>query len=115
MVPMLRLERSPLEVNRKLAISGVVQGVGFRPFVYQLAARYNLNGSILNNTAGVMIEIEGAQHAIDAFIKALQNELPPLARIDTLLSEDFESVGHTTIHHCYIVSLIPQKYALCFQ
>jgi len=82
-------------VNRKLAISGVVQGVGFRPFVYQLADRYKMNGYILNNTAGVIIEIEGAQEAVDAFMNALQNELPPLARIDTLLSEDSESVGHT--------------------
>ena len=94
MVPMSHLERSPLEVNRKLAISGVVQGVGFRPFVYQLAKRYKLNGFILNNTVGVSIEIEGAQHAIDAFMNALQNELPPLARIDRLLSEESESVGY---------------------
>jgi len=88
-------ERSPLVVNRKLAISGVVQGVGFRPFVYQLADRYKLNGFILNNAAGVSIEIEGAQEAIDAFMNALQDELPPLARIDTLISEDSVSVGHT--------------------
>lgn len=88
-------ERSPLEVNRKLAISGVVQGVGFRPFVYQLANRYKLNGFILNNTAGVNIEIEGAQQTIDAFMNALHNELPPLARIDTLLSEVSTYVGHT--------------------
>jgi len=95
MVPMLHLERSPLEVNKKLAISGVVQGVGFRPFIYQLAKRYKLNGFILNNTAGVNIEIEGTQHSVDAFMKALQSELPPLARIDTLMSEYAESVGHT--------------------
>jgi len=95
MVQMLHLERSPLEVNRKLAISGVVQGVGFRPFVYQLADRYKLKGYILNNTAGVTIEIEGAQEVVDAFMNALQNELPPLARIDTLLSKDSTYVGHT--------------------
>ena len=95
MLRMLHLERSPLEVNRKLSISGVVQGVGFRPFVYQLAKRYNLNGSIRNNTAGLNIEIEGTQHAMNAFMKALQSELPPLARIDTLMSEISEYVGHT--------------------
>jgi len=95
MVPMLHLERSPLEVNRKLAISGVVQGVGFRPFVYQLADRYKLNGFILNNTAGVSIVIEGTEIAVDAFMNALQNELPPLARIDTLMSETSEYTGYT--------------------
>jgi len=71
-------------VNRKLNITGIVQGVGFRPFIYQLADRYQLNGFILNNTAGVSVEIEGKENAIDAFVKALELELPPLARIDTL-------------------------------
>jgi len=83
-------------VNRKLKITGVVQGVGFRPFVYQLAHRYHLNGFTLNNTAGVSIELEGEKHAIKAFMKALQSELPPLARIDTLLSEEAEYVGYTS-------------------
>ena len=68
-------------MNRKLNITGVVQGVGFRPFIYQLADRYQLNGFILNNTAGVSVEIEGKENAIDAFVKALELELPPLARI----------------------------------
>ncbi len=51
-------------MNKKLTITGVVQGVGFRPFVYQLAQRYHLNGFILNNTVGVSIEIEGEENAI---------------------------------------------------
>lgn len=81
-------------MNRKLNISGVVQGVGFRPFIYQLAARYHLNGFILNNTAGISIEIEGKNDAIEAFIASVQNELPPLARIDTLSSEMCEYKGY---------------------
>ncbi|MBT8349051.1 MAG: carbamoyltransferase HypF, partial [Sulfurovum sp.] len=84
-----------MEVNRKLKISGVVQGVGFRPFVYQLADRYCLNGFILNNSAGVSVELEGRESALDAFVEALQEELPPLARIDTLLSEVGEYIGYT--------------------
>ena len=82
-------------MNRKLNITGVVQGVGFRPFIYQLADRYQLNGFILNNTAGVSVEIEGKENAIDAFVKALELELPPLARIDTLSYIDGEYVGYT--------------------
>jgi hydrogenase maturation protein HypF len=82
-------------VNRKLNITGVVQGVGFRPFIYQLADRYHLYGSICNNTAGVSIELEGDESAIEAFSEALHSELPPLARIDTLISEDAPSVGYT--------------------
>ena len=90
---MLQLERLPLEVNRKLEITGIVQGVGFRPFVYQLAHRYKLNGFTLNNTAGVSVEIEGKENDVKAFIAALRSELPPLARIDTLSSEEAECVG----------------------
>lgn len=85
-------------MNRKLKISGVVQGVGFRPFVYQLADRYHLNGFILNNSAGVSVELEGRESAIDAFLKALQEELPPLARIDRLSSKVGEYVGFTNFH-----------------
>jgi hydrogenase maturation protein HypF len=84
-----------LEVNRKLNITGVVQGVGFRPFIYQLADRYHLNGFILNSTAGVSVEIEGKENAIEAFVEALQRELPPLARIDMLSSDVGEYVGYT--------------------
>ena len=82
-------------MNRKLNITGVVQGVGFRPFIYQLADRYHLNGFILNSTAGVSVEIEGKENAIEAFVEALQRELPPLARIDMLSSDVGEYVGYT--------------------
>lgn len=81
-------------MNRRLNITGVVQGVGFRPFIYQLADRYQLNGFILNNTAGVSIEIEGKENAVDDFVKDLELELPPLARIDTLSYIDGEYVGY---------------------
>jgi len=83
-----------LVANRRVKIGGVVQGVGFRPFVYQLAHRYHLNGFILNDAAGVRLEIEGTKKTIEAFMEALQNELPPLARIDTLSSEETECVGY---------------------
>ena len=83
-------------MNKKLNITGVVQGVGFRPFIYQLANRYHLNGFICNNTAGVSIELEGEERAIEAFVEALHSELPPLSRIDTLSSEDAPYVGYTS-------------------
>lgn len=82
-------------MNRKLNITGIVQGVGFRPFIYQLAARYHLNGFIFNNTAGVSIELEGKKNTIDAFVEALQHELPPLARIDTLSAKEGKYIGYT--------------------
>ncbi|WP_263832776.1 carbamoyltransferase HypF [Sulfurospirillum oryzae] len=63
-------------------IEGIVQGVGFRPFVYTIASRYTLHGFVLNNPKGVLIEVEGFQESLDAFEQALFKELPPLARID---------------------------------
>ncbi|GIU00114.1 carbamoyltransferase [Sulfurovum sp. TSL6] len=83
-------------VNRKLNITGVVQGVGFRPFIYQLADRYRLSGFIVNTAAGVSIELEGEERDIEAFVEALHRELPPLARIDTLTSEEVQYVGYTS-------------------
>ena len=69
-------------------IEGIVQGVGFRPFVYTIALRYDLNGFVLNNSKGVLIEIEGFKESLDAFEKALFKELPPLARIDFWTKEN---------------------------
>lgn len=66
-----------------LHITGIVQGVGFRPFVYGLAARYHLKGWVRNTSAGVNIEVDGTQPVLDEFIAALKSELPPLARMDT--------------------------------
>jgi hydrogenase maturation protein HypF len=68
----------------KLHITGIVQGVGFRPFVYSLAVRLGLSGWVRNTSAGVDIEMDGLPGALDEFVKALKEELPPLARIDTL-------------------------------
>lgn len=61
-------------------VRGLVQGVGFRPFVYGLARRLGLTGWVLNDDAGVLLEVQGA--AVDRFVRALRDELPPLARID---------------------------------
>lgn len=72
--------------GRHLHLTGIVQGVGFRPFVYALAARYQLGGWVLNDSAGVEIEIFGPVGALDAFSSALARELPPLAVIDDLAS-----------------------------
>jgi hydrogenase maturation protein HypF len=65
----------------EITVSGIVQGVGFRPFVYNLAKRLNLSGHILNNKTGVTIEIEGAEDSRERFLDALKNEPPPLSRI----------------------------------
>jgi hydrogenase maturation protein HypF len=65
-----------------IEITGVVQGVGFRPYCHALAQRFKLSGWVLNHGGGVSLEIQGADTA--GFIDALKSELPPLARIDAI-------------------------------
>jgi len=67
--------------RRRLDVAGVVQGVGFRPFVFGLARRHGLSGFVLNTGGGVTIEAEGTSRQLDAFAAALVAEAPPLARV----------------------------------
>ena len=71
--------------RRRLRARGVVQGVGFRPFVHGIAGRHALAGFVLNDGDGVLIEVEGSTEALDRFEKDLCDESPPQARIDSLL------------------------------
>lgn len=73
--------------RRKIIIDGIVQGVGFRPFIYQLAARFRLAGSVCNDTRGVTIEVEGENDVLDRFVSAIQNEKPPLSAIQCIAFE----------------------------
>ncbi|CAN5909869.1 carbamoyltransferase HypF [soil metagenome] len=68
--------------RRLIAIEGVVQGVGFRPFVHRLAAAGRLHGSVRNDARGVLIDIEGEGTNVDAFYRSLTAESPPLAAIE---------------------------------
>ena len=70
--------------RRAIAVRGIVQGVGFRPFVYGLAARLQLCGFVKNQTEGVLIEVEGEAHSLDKFLAELAANPPPLAHIDRL-------------------------------
>jgi hydrogenase maturation protein HypF len=79
----------------KIHISGVVQGVGFRPFVFGLATRYELAGWVRNTSAGVDIEIEGTSAALDSFVAALTAETPPLARIESVTVAEIPPNGYT--------------------
>lgn len=75
-------------------VKGIVQGVGFRPFVYRLAIHYGLNGWVLNSSKGVEIEIQGKREQIDAFLHELKHHPPPLAVIDTVEIREFQSPAH---------------------
>ncbi|MEO5894361.1 MAG: carbamoyltransferase HypF [Vicinamibacterales bacterium] len=68
--------------RREIAVRGIVQGVGFRPFVYTLARRLALQGFVRNTSHGVLIEVQGDAGVLDAFENELLNQPPPLASID---------------------------------
>lgn len=75
---------SRLRIAQRISVSGLVQGVGFRPFVHRLAARHRLNGWVRNASGEVQILVEGIAPDLDAFVGALRGEAPPLARIDAI-------------------------------
>jgi hydrogenase maturation protein HypF len=81
--------------RRRILVQGIVQGVGFRPFVYGQALRYGLGGFVLNDSAGVTIEVEGERAALIAFERALREQAPPLARVDSLIAEALPPRGET--------------------
>jgi hydrogenase maturation protein HypF len=71
-------------VRRRLEVRGIVQGVGFRPFVYRLARGLALDGWVRNDAAGVTIEVEGDAKCIERLARTLRNEAPSLARVDSV-------------------------------
>ena len=79
--------------RRRLRVRGVVQGVGFRPFVYRLATRGGLGGLVWNDGDGVVVEVEGPAGALDSFARALVGEAPPLARIASVTGQRMAPLG----------------------
>lgn len=80
--------------SKRIFITGIVQGVGFRPFIYGLAERNHLAGWVCNTSAGVDLVVEGQDASVQSFIDSLTAELPPLARIDSLRVEAHAEDGH---------------------
>jgi len=71
-------------VRRRIHVRGIVQGVGFRPFVYHLAQRLGVSGFVLNSSAGVFIEVEGPEGLLDQFVRAVARDAPPLSAIEDI-------------------------------
>lgn len=76
-----------VQVAQRIDVRGVVQGVGFRPFVYRLATELGLVGSVGNDASGVFINVSGAADSIDQFIIRLQTEAPALAQVNSLAAK----------------------------
>jgi hydrogenase maturation protein HypF len=81
--------------RKRLRVRGIVQGVGFRPFVFGLAGRSHLAGFVRNTPDGVLIEIEGDRLSLASFLRELETSPPPLARITGIATEDLIPEGET--------------------
>jgi hydrogenase maturation protein HypF len=80
-------------MRTRIRVEGIVQGVGFRPFVHALATRHGLGGLVGNDGAGVFIEVEGAAATITAFTAALAAEAPPLAVVERITARPVADAG----------------------
>jgi hydrogenase maturation protein HypF len=95
----------------RISASGVVQGVGFRPFVYGLARQHGLNGWVCNTSEDVKIEVEGDKKTLDLFISDLEKKAPPLARIENISVSFDAPAGYKGFEIRHSVA-IPGKYQL---
>ncbi len=90
---MPRTAKQPIRLA-SISVRGVVQGVGFRPFVYGLAVKHNLKGWVYNTSEDVRIEVEGKVEAIQQFEQELRTQAPPLAHIENIAAEYHRPVGY---------------------
>lgn len=77
-------------ISRKIRIRGIVQGVGFRPFIYNLAEKFGLRGQVLNDTEGVLVWVEGPRDRVGGFIDSIEREKPRPSVIEEIIVEDSE-------------------------
>jgi hydrogenase maturation protein HypF len=85
--------KAPIRERREVSVRGIVQGVGFRPFVYALARRHGLSGTVRNDADGVRVEIEGAPEDLERFVRALGEDAPPLAMVESVLWQPLATLG----------------------
>ena len=84
-----------MALRLRVHIQGIVQGVGFRPFVYQLAHQHRLNGYVANTPKGVEIEVEGGQMALQRFLQELPKTAPPLSIITQIDTQELPAANYS--------------------
>ena len=87
------IEPTRFVVRARLLVRGAVQGVGFRPYVYRLAKALDLAGFVQNDMRGVSIEVEGANEAVEEFVRRLPIESPSPAHVDTVIRASLPATG----------------------
>jgi hydrogenase maturation protein HypF len=85
--------RAPTQERREVSVRGIVQGVGFRPFVYALARRHGLTGLVRNDAEGVYIEVEGDIESLDLFVRGIDRDAPPLAVVEAVAWRPLAALG----------------------
>ena len=98
------MQKKHLPMALEVDVSGIVQGVGFRPFVYNLSIRLGLRGWVLNNSQGVTIHWEGSEETIKGALRELTDASPPSARVDRLQIQKVQSQGFSnfSIRHSLV-------------
>ena len=105
--------------RKHIHVRGIVQGVGFRPFVYNLAGRFGLSGFVFNSSSGVTIEIEGAGSEVDNFLRILEQDPPQLAEVEQVTVSEMKAEG--SVRFCILESrevrgdfaLVPADTGVC--
>ena len=78
-----------------IKVTGLVQGVGFRPFIHRMALKYHLKGDVENTNEGVLIHVEGDEKIIIRFIASIRNEAPPASSISEIISNEIDLKGYS--------------------
>ena len=112
--------KRPKKLRRwRISVLGVVQGVGFRPFVHRLAERRGITGFVRNTSHGVVVEAEGEPPVLDAFCRLLREQLPPLAEVIRLDVTEIPALGERSFairessEEADAFSLVPPDIATC--
>ena len=77
----------------RIRVTGIVQGVGFRPFIYRLAIDYDLSGFVLNDSEGVLIEVQGAKAVLQSFCKQIKSSAPPASKVNEVRFKEIAFVA----------------------
>src|ERR1700753_3230562 len=78
----------------RIQVRGIVQGVGFRPYIFALARRHALKGQVLNNASGVLVDVEGGASAVEQFVEEIASNPPPLSQVDSIRRSDVPDAAH---------------------
>lgn len=105
---------------KRVYISGIVQGVGFRPFIFRLANKYHLKGFVRNmGGSEVEIHVEGLERNIEGFLSAIKKEKPPPAKIESIIIRDTEILNVSAFKivgsgkKAKLYSMVPPDFGIC--